>query len=67
MDRLAQDSISLFIPMEWNYEGYIDSYGYPVFETPKNTRSLDLSNSMSTRTIKNGLIEMVKWFKGRSK
>ena len=25
---------SLFIPMEWNYEGYIDSYGYPVFETP---------------------------------
>ena len=27
---------SLFIPMEWNYEGYIDSYGFPVFETPKN-------------------------------
>jgi len=26
---------SLFIPMEWNYEGYIDSYGFPVFETPK--------------------------------
>jgi len=26
---------SLFIPMEWNYEGYIDSYGYPVFETPQ--------------------------------
>jgi len=26
---------SLFIPMEWNYEGYIDSYGMPVFETPK--------------------------------
>ena len=26
---------SLFIPMEWNYEGYIDSYGIPVFETPK--------------------------------
>ena len=25
---------SLFIPMEWNYEGYIDSYGYPVFDTP---------------------------------
>jgi hypothetical protein len=25
---------SLFIPMEWNYEGYIDSYGLPVFETP---------------------------------
>ena len=25
---------SLFIPMEWNYEGFIDSYGYPVFDTP---------------------------------
>ena len=25
---------SLFIPMEWNYEGYIDSYGFPVFDTP---------------------------------
>ena len=27
---------SLFIPMEWNYEGYIDTHGYPVFETPKS-------------------------------
>ena len=26
---------SLFIPMEWNYEGYIDAYGLPVFNTPK--------------------------------
>ena len=26
---------SLFVPMEWNYEGYIDSYGIPVFNTPK--------------------------------
>ena len=26
---------SLFIPMEWNYEGFIDSYGIPVFETPE--------------------------------
>jgi len=26
---------SLFIPMEWNYEGYINAYGLPVFETPK--------------------------------
>jgi len=25
---------SLFIPMEWNYEGFIDEYGNPVFETP---------------------------------
>ena len=27
---------SLFIPMEWNYEGYIDTYGHPVFDTPKS-------------------------------
>ena len=27
---------SLFIPMEWNYEGFIDSYGLPVFNTPKD-------------------------------
>ena len=26
---------SLFIPMEWNYEGFIDSYGIPVFDTPR--------------------------------
>ena len=26
---------SLFIPMEWNYEGFIDQYGQPVFNTPK--------------------------------
>ncbi len=26
---------SLFIPMEWNFEGFIDSYGLPVFNTPK--------------------------------
>jgi len=25
---------SLFIPMEWNYEGFIDEYGYPVFDSP---------------------------------
>jgi len=26
---------SLFIPMEWSYEGYIDNYGLPVFITPE--------------------------------
>ena len=25
---------SLFIPMEWNYEGFIDEFGYPVFDSP---------------------------------
>ena len=27
---------SLFIPMEYNMEGFIDRYGMPVFKTPKN-------------------------------
>jgi hypothetical protein len=26
---------SLFIPMEWNMEGFIDEYGWPVFDDPK--------------------------------
>ena len=25
---------SLFIPMEWNYEGFIDQFGIPVFDNP---------------------------------
>jgi hypothetical protein len=25
---------SIFIPMEWNMEGFIDIYGYPVFKKP---------------------------------
>ena len=25
---------ALFIPMEWNMEGFIDKYGYPVFRKP---------------------------------
>ena len=25
---------SLFIPMEWNYEGFIDEHGQPVFDNP---------------------------------
>jgi hypothetical protein len=28
---------SLFIPMEWSYEGFIDTYGIPVFDTPKTS------------------------------
>ena len=26
---------SLFIPMEWNFEGYLDKYGMPVLNTPE--------------------------------
>ncbi len=33
---------SLFIPMEWSYEGYIDTHGVPVFDTPKeHVRGID--------------------------
>ena len=33
---------SLFIPMEWNYEGFIDMHGIPVFDTPeKPVKSID--------------------------
>jgi hypothetical protein len=33
---------SLFIPMEWNIEGYIDEYGWPVFEDPdKPVKGID--------------------------
>ena len=34
--QTASGLYSLFIPMEWSYEGYIDIYGHPVFDTPKN-------------------------------
>ena len=29
--QTASGLYSLFIPMEWNYEGFIDAYGLPVF------------------------------------
>jgi len=43
---------SLFIPMEWNYEGYIDSYGFPVFNTPKK----EVSDPHGTKIIQ-GVID----------
>lgn len=27
---------AFFVPMEWGYEGYIDRYGWPVFDTPES-------------------------------
>ena len=33
--QTASGLYSLFIPMEWNYEGFIDRYGVPVFTTPE--------------------------------
>jgi hypothetical protein len=35
---------SLYIPMEWNFEGYINIYGMPVFREPSNpVQSIDKS------------------------
>ena len=34
MGKTKSGLYSLFIPMEWNYEGFIDNYGMPVFENP---------------------------------
>lgn len=43
---------SLFIPMEWNMEGFIDIYGMPVFNKPEEPiRGIDGS------WIKNGAID----------
>jgi hypothetical protein len=36
---------SLFIPMEWNMEGFIDRYGMPVLQTPKQ-EVLGIDNEM---------------------
>ena len=41
---------SLFIPMEWNYEGFIDAYGLPVFDTPKE-KILDPAGDIITTGV----------------
>ena len=43
---------SLFIPMEWNYEGFIDEYGQPVFNNPKEKTVDPLGD-----TIEQGVID----------
>jgi hypothetical protein len=34
--QTASGLYSLFIPMEWNYEGFMDTFGLPIFTTPKD-------------------------------
>ena len=43
---------AIFIPMEWNMEGFIDRYGHPVFQKP-NTPIMGVDGNM----IKNGAID----------
>lgn len=33
--RTPTGMYALFVPMEWNFEGYIDKFGWPVFDTPE--------------------------------
>ena len=44
---------SLFIPMEWNYEGFIDEYGLPVF----NCRGDDVRHGPDGELIDIGVID----------
>jgi hypothetical protein len=40
---------SLFIPMEWNYEGYIDEFGWPVLDdTSKEVIGIDGSKILNS-------------------
>lgn len=43
---------SLYIPMEWNFEGYIDRYGMPVFRKPESPIT-----GIDGRPINNGAID----------
>ena len=43
---------ALFIPMEWNMEGFIDLYGYPVFNAPESPIM-----GVDKLLIKNGAID----------
>ena len=50
--QTASGLYSLFIPMEWSYEGFIDTYGIPVFDTPKKP-----VKGVDGRFIETGVIE----------
>jgi len=43
---------AIFIPMEWNMEGFIDRYGHPVFRKP-----VDPIMGVDNNWIKNGAID----------
>ena len=50
--QTASGLYSLFIPMEWNYEGFIDEYGHPVFNTPKEKTLGPLGDIIDVGVIK---------------
>ena len=42
---------SLFIPMEWNYEGFMDAHGVPIFDSPQNPIKTIDGNTITTGVI----------------
>ena len=50
--QTASGLYSLFIPMEWNYEGFIDKYGFPVFDNPEEP-----VEGIDGELIRNGVID----------
>ena len=43
---------SLFIPMEWNYEGFMDTYGLPIFTSPADPIKTIDGSTITTGVIK---------------
>ena len=50
--QTASGLYSLFIPMEWNYEGFINKYGFPVFDHPEKP-----VEGIDGELIRNGVID----------
>jgi hypothetical protein len=45
MDKHLRACILLFIPMEWNYEGFMDTFGLPVFTYGRRSSRSELTIS----------------------
>ena len=50
--QTASGLYALFIPMEWNFEGFIDKFGFPVFDTPETP-----AEGIDGELIYNGVID----------
>ena len=50
--QTASGLYALFIPMEWNFEGFINKFGFPVFDTPETP-----VEGIDGESIYNGVID----------
>ena len=50
--QTASGLYALFIPMEWNFEGFINKFGFPVFDTPETP-----AEGIDGELIYNGVID----------